>query len=91
MALTIESRDVEALVEQMVELTGESKTEAVRQALSERIQRLAPAQSEAHEKYLRLRRFMEKEVWSKIPAELLGKPIPSGEIEDLLGFDDHMK
>jgi antitoxin VapB len=41
MALNLENPDVERLVDEVAALTGESKTEAVRRALSERKQRLA--------------------------------------------------
>ncbi|MBT9556797.1 MAG: type II toxin-antitoxin system VapB family antitoxin [Myxococcales bacterium] len=40
MALNIENEVVEALASEVAEITGESKTEAVRRALVERLQRL---------------------------------------------------
>ncbi len=41
MALNIKNQDVESLVEQVVQMTGESKTVAVRRALEERLKRLS--------------------------------------------------
>lgn len=40
MALNIRKREVEELAEALVELTGETKTEAVGQALRERLERM---------------------------------------------------
>jgi antitoxin VapB len=40
MALNIRNPEVEQLAEAMVELTGETKTEAVKQALCDRLERL---------------------------------------------------
>ena len=41
MALNIKNQDVENLLDEVVQMTGESKTEAIRKALEERRQRLA--------------------------------------------------
>ena len=41
MALEIKSNDVERLLDEVVKITGESKPQAVRKALEERLQKLA--------------------------------------------------
>lgn len=41
MALSIKNREVERLAEELAEVTGETKTEAIRRALEDRRQRLA--------------------------------------------------
>ncbi|MGE0638981.1 MAG: type II toxin-antitoxin system VapB family antitoxin [Thermoanaerobaculia bacterium] len=67
MALNIKNPNVESLASEVSELTGESKTEAIRRALEERKQRLSfqvVRESRADE----LRSFLEREVWSVIRA-----------------------
>ena len=67
MALNIKNPNVETLASEVSELTGESKTEAIRRALEERKQRLSfqvVRESRADE----LRSFLEREVWSVIRA-----------------------
>ena len=74
MALNIKNAEVEKLVAEVAEMTGESKTEAIRQAMDDRKQRLEaegrkPGKSS-------LRRWLEEEVWPTIPEDLRGKPTP---------------
>jgi antitoxin VapB len=67
MALNIKNAQVEHLASEVSELTGETKTEAIRRALEERKQRLAfhvVRENRAEE----LRHFLEREVWSVIRA-----------------------
>lgn len=75
---------VEALAAEVAALTGESKTAAVRQALQERRDRLLRRQ------HLKRRgdlwHYMETEIWSHIPPEVLGKPISKAEREEILGY-----
>ncbi len=87
MALNIKNQDVEALLNDVVKMTGESKTEAVRKALAERKQRLAlrfvtPQDSD------RLNTFLHEEIWSQIPADLLGTKLGKAEEEAILGFGE---
>ena len=72
MALNIKNDAVERLVAEVARLAGESKTEAVRRALQERKARLAYRLVDG-DKASRLRRFLETEVWPRIPAEELGR------------------
>jgi len=85
MALNIKSAEVEQLAEEIAAMTGESKTQAVREALKERRDRLAfgiaPAERERH-----LRRFLEQEIWSNIPAEQLGREHDASVDDRILGY-----
>ncbi len=72
MALNIKNSRVESLATEISEITGESKTEAIRRALEERKQRLSfqvVRESRAEE----LRSFLEREVWSVIRARSAGR------------------
>ncbi len=87
MPLSIKNAEVERLVEEVAALTGESKTEAVRQALKERRSRLALRES-AQNRAARIRRLLEDEVWPSIPADVLGTTISRDEEERILGYGD---
>jgi antitoxin VapB len=67
MALNIKNASVENLALELSQLTGESKTEAIRRALEERKQRLA-FQVVRENRGDELRTFLEREVWSVIRA-----------------------
>ncbi len=88
MALNIDNSDVEKLLDEVVQMTGESKTEAVRQALAERQQRLA-LRSAAHQHEIRLRTFLQDEVWPKVPEEVRGVRLTNSEEEAILGYGEH--
>ena len=85
MALNLKNPDVERLVDQVVARTGESKTEAVRRALEERLERLA-LQVVRRDRKEDVMRYLEREVWPKIPAELLGKGLSQQEQDEILGY-----
>lgn len=87
MPLNIKNKDVDRLVEDVVRITGESKTEAVRKALEERRQRLVISSATAHDED-RLLNFLREEVWPNIPPEVRGKPITKQEEEKILGYGD---
>ena len=87
MALNIKNTEVEALAEEVAGLTGESKTEAIRMALMERRTRLRLAHTDRHRTGLRAR-FLETEIWSRIPPEQLGSPPSRDERERILGFGE---
>ncbi len=87
MSINIKNPQVETLLNQIVQKTGESKTEAVRIALVERYQRLSrKALEPSREK--RLRRFLEEEVWPLVPEDMMGKPLSKEEEEDILGLGE---
>lgn len=87
MALNIKNPHVERLVEEITQVTGESKTEAIRQALLERQARLrfriAPEGREA-----RVRSFLAREVWPRVPSDQIGRAPTRSEREDILGYGD---
>jgi antitoxin VapB len=85
MALTIKNLEVERLAEEVARLSGSSKTQAVRQALEEKRDRLLLRVSPTARASQR-RRFLEREIWSDIPAELLGKPHDDALDDEILGY-----
>ena len=87
MALNIKNSDVEILLDEVVKITGESKTEAVRKALEERRQRLA-LRAGARPDEVRLLAFLIDEIWPQIPAELLGTRLSKQEEEKILGYGE---
>jgi len=85
MALNIKDPETVALAAEVAQLTGESKTRAVKVALEERRARLnqwisPKARREA------LHRFLEEEIWPQIPPEARGKPMTKEEREEILGY-----
>ena len=72
MALNIKNALVESLATEITEMTGESKTEAIRRALEERKQRLS-FQVVHENRADELRSFLEREVWSVIRARSAGR------------------
>ena len=87
MALNIKNDDVEKLLEDVVNMTGESKTEAVRKALEERRQRLTLSIM-GNGNGDRLLAFLQEEIWPQIPQELLGTKLTKAEEEEILGFGE---
>ena len=63
---------VESLASEVSQLTGETKTEAIRRALEERKQRLS-FQVVRENRADELRSFLEREVWSVIRARSAGR------------------
>lgn len=87
MALNIKNPEVERLVEEVAALTGETKTEAVRRALAERRARLRFRIAD-ESRTERIRRFLEREVWSRVPEEQLGSAPDREERERILGYGE---
>lgn len=85
MALNIKSSEVEDLVEALARMTGESKTEAVRRALAERSERLSLQQGRRTRGNAFLR-FLEEEVWPKVPPGQLGRRLSREEEDEILGY-----
>lgn len=83
--LNIKNAQVEQLVDEIARLTGESKTEAIRQALLERRARLR-LQLPQGRRLDRLTSFLEREIWGRIPARQLGKAPTRSERERVLGY-----
>lgn len=85
MALNIKNPEVESLAAELAGVTGESKTEAIRQALIERRARLRFRVSDSA-RGARIRRFLEREVWSRVPDHQLGAAPGKKERERILGY-----
>ena len=85
MPLNIKNPEVERLVREIASLTGETKTEAVRKALEERRTRLA-LHLVGKDREMRLRRYLENELWPVVPKDAMGKRLTREEEEALLGY-----
>lgn len=85
MPLNIKNREVERLVDEVAKIAGESKTEAVRKALEERRERLA-FQLPTRDRRAEVMRYLEREVWPRVPSELLGRGLTKEEQEEILGY-----
>lgn len=85
MPLNIKNAAVEHLVSELASRTGESKTEAVRRSLEERLDRVRLRDVGAGRRE-RVRRVLEKEIWPAIPAHLRGRTTTKAERESILGY-----
>jgi antitoxin VapB len=83
MALNINNPEVESLASELADLMGESKTEAIRKALLERKTRLQSRVTKAGRKE-RVLRFLEREVWPRVPPDQLGRAPSKEEREEIL-------
>jgi antitoxin VapB len=85
MGLNIKNREVETLVNEIAQLTKETKTETIRRALLERQARLKmrpgyPSRS------VRLQSLLERRIWPAIPRNVLGRRLSKEAEEKILGF-----
>ena len=85
MTINIKNSEVEQLVEEIVELTGESKTEAVRRALLERKERLS-CRVTPRRRGASFLEFLEEEIWPRIPESELGRRLTKSEEEEIHSF-----
>jgi antitoxin VapB len=88
MALNIKDEETEKLVAEVAEMTGSTKTGAVREALREKRDRL---ELESGDRGRRspgsFKRFLETEIWPLIPKEERGgPPLTKEEVEEILGY-----
>lgn len=85
MALNIKNVEVERLAEESSRLAGETKTEAIRKALEERVarQRLRVVKRDREGE---LRRHLERDVWPLVPRKALGKPLTRRQEDEILGY-----
>lgn len=85
MALNIKDPMTERLAAEVAELTGDTKTGAIRKALQDVRDRLA-AHEDVDQRDARLLRFLEDEIWPLIPPGQLGVPISQEEQDEILGY-----
>ena len=84
MALNIKNVTVERLAGEVAQLTGESKTEAIRKALEDRKRRLVAAP--AGDRRAAVLTFLKKRVWTGIPKEEKGRVLTRAEEGAILGY-----
>jgi len=93
-ALKIKDKGTEALVSEIASLTGETKTEAVRRAARERLDRLERGRVKSGGRLdydprrdaETFRFWLETEIWPLISKENRGKTMTKAEREELLGY-----
>jgi antitoxin VapB len=87
MALNINDKETEKLAAEVAEITGDTKTGAVREALREKKERLERRSGSKKEQRQSLREYLETEIWPQIPDDLLDRESMSKEeVEDILGL-----
>lgn len=99
MALNIKDKETEALVSKIASLTGETETEAVRRAATERLEKLERGRSQRRwfsggrrldydpkQDAETFHYWLETEIWPLLKEENRGKPITKAEREELLGY-----
>lgn len=84
MALNIKNIAVERLAAELAEMTGETKTQAIRRALIERRARLQARGKRGRRKGLR--DYLERHVWPMIPPGESGRVLSRDEEDRILGF-----
>lgn len=85
MTLSIKDPETERLAAEVARLAGESKTEAVHNALAERRERLA-VQTGRRDRRADLLRLLEEQIWPAVPQKLRGKRVSRRERERILGY-----
>jgi antitoxin VapB len=86
MALNIKNAEVENLATEIAGLTHTTRTEAIRQALVERRERLRATSSISNREEL-LRRFLELRIWPQVP-ESAARRWSKEEEEAALGYGE---
>jgi antitoxin VapB len=84
-ALNIKDPETERLAAEVAALAGETKTRAIKIALSERRSRLSEGRGR-QDRGMRLRRFLSGEAWPQIPDSVLGTAPSRAEREEILGY-----
>lgn len=85
MALNIEDTETEKLAAEIADMTGDTKTGAVREALREKKKRLEMRTGPGG-RPRSMQEWLETEIWPRISEEERGKPLTKEEVEDILGF-----
>jgi antitoxin VapB len=84
MALNLKNDEVERLAAEVAQMTGESKTEAIRRALQERQERLKGRSLEQRRD--RVLKFLQKKIWANLPEGEWGRRLTHAEEDEILGF-----
>lgn len=84
MALNIKNSSVERLAGEIAQLTGETKTEAIRKALEDRKRRLVAIP--AGDRRASVLAFLKKRVWTGIPKDQKGRVLTRKEEDNILGY-----
>jgi len=80
MGLNIKNIEVEALAAEVSAMTGETKTEAIRQALLDRKQSLSVPKRQRMDGVLE---WLKRDVWPNVKPEFRGKPMTKDEMDAL--------
>jgi antitoxin VapB len=88
MTLSIEDLEILRLLDELVRFTGESETEVIRKALEDYQQRLLGQITIQEDERERILAFLKEEVWSQIPASMLGTRLSKEEEEAILGYGE---
>jgi antitoxin VapB len=87
MALNIKDKETEKLAAEVAEMSGATKTGAVREALRERRERLQLRAGGKSRGRLSMQEWLETEIWPQVPEGERGKPpLTKAEVEEILGF-----
>jgi len=84
-ALNIKNPEVERLAAEASRLAGESKTESIRKALEERVARLR-LRVVKRDREASLLRYLEREVWPRVPRRALGRRLTRRDEDRILGY-----
>jgi antitoxin VapB len=85
MVLIIQDREAERLAAEVAEMTGNSRTGAIREALRAERNRLV-SRGTAAERAQRVLRFLEEEIWPQIPDSFRNAVITKADREEILGY-----
>ena len=87
MGIDFEDAEVREMAREVAEMTGETETGAVREALREKRERLEPTPKKRRRPAESMHEWMEREIWSQIPDHLLDRePMTKAEVEEILGI-----
>jgi antitoxin VapB len=84
MPLNIKNATVERLAGEVAQLTGETKTEAIRKALEDRKRRLVARP--LGDRRAAVVSFLKKRVWTGVPAKEKGRVLSRNEEDAILGY-----
>ncbi len=85
MALNIKDSETEQLAAEVAEMTGNTKTGAIRDALRAQRDQLA-ARDSTVERDRRALRFLQEEIWPQIPDDFRNAVITKADREEILGY-----